>query len=152
MWKLKDLRELTKPRIMTRESLPTPPRGMEWEQDETTLQWRLIPDGGGGEVSSERPPHKINAMMPSSSTTIAAAAAAAAATRNLIAAASVKPAASNKRRRFLHFLGLLIPTVALIVKSTAHLLHFRESGLLLLNERKEQFGGDRLRAGSMEAT
>lgn len=30
-------------RVRTRESLPTPPKGMEWDQDEQTLQWTLIP-------------------------------------------------------------------------------------------------------------
>jgi len=55
MWKLNSILNSTEqmwksqaiicrnPRVRTRESLPTPPKGMDWEQDEETQQWRLIP-------------------------------------------------------------------------------------------------------------
>lgn len=52
MWKLNKIIHNTEqlwkqaaiaPRVRTRDSLPTPPKGMEWEQDEKTFQWRLIP-------------------------------------------------------------------------------------------------------------
>jgi len=42
MWKQAAIKNTAR-RIRTRDSLPTPPKGMEWEQDETNYQWRLIP-------------------------------------------------------------------------------------------------------------
>jgi hypothetical protein len=52
MWKLQTIVKM-QPRIRTRESLPTPPKGMDWEQDEETHEWRLIP---AAKNTSERPP------------------------------------------------------------------------------------------------
>jgi len=56
MWKLNSILESTEqkmwklqsiinpgPRVRTRESLPTPPKEMDWEQDENTKQWKLTP-------------------------------------------------------------------------------------------------------------
>lgn len=52
MWKLQTIVKM-QPRIRTRESLPTPPKGMDWEQDEETHEWRLVP---AAKNTSERPP------------------------------------------------------------------------------------------------
>jgi hypothetical protein len=52
MWKLQAIVKM-QPRVRTRESLPTPPKGMDWEQNEETQEWRLVP---APKNKSERPP------------------------------------------------------------------------------------------------
>lgn len=52
MWKLQAIVKM-QPRVRTRESLPTPPKGMDWEQNEETQEWRLVP---ATKNKSERPP------------------------------------------------------------------------------------------------
>ena len=54
MWKLQAIVKM-QPRVRTRESLPTPPKGMDWEQDDETHEWRLVPASKNKAVS-ERPP------------------------------------------------------------------------------------------------
>ena len=57
MWKLQAIVKM-QPRVRTRESLPTPPKGMDWEQDEETHQWRLAPAASAKKPASERPPRQ----------------------------------------------------------------------------------------------
>ena len=52
MWKLQTIVKM-QPRVRTRESLPTPPKGMDWEQNEETHEWRLV--SATKNNNSERP-------------------------------------------------------------------------------------------------
>lgn len=54
MWKLQTIVKMA-PRVRTRESLPNPPKGMDWEQNEETKEWKLVHVGGLASIS-ERPP------------------------------------------------------------------------------------------------
>jgi hypothetical protein len=61
-----------KPRTRTRESLPTPPKGMDWEQDTKTMEWRLVSADKVG--TADRPPPRVPSP-PSGGVLVAAAAA-----------------------------------------------------------------------------
>mmetsp|Transcript_1159 Transcript_1159/g.1886 ORF Transcript_1159/g.1886 Transcript_1159/m.1886 type:complete len:205 (-) Transcript_1159:659-1273(-) len=57
MWKLQTIVQM-QPRVRTRESLPTPPNGMDWTQNEETKEWKLVANSLLISSSSEnkRPP------------------------------------------------------------------------------------------------
>jgi hypothetical protein len=56
MWKLQTIVKM-QPRVRTRESLPTPPKGMDWQQNEETKEWNLVACKRCSTSSSaERPP------------------------------------------------------------------------------------------------